>query len=364
MTSSRVTAISTTIIAVIAVLVVLYLGQVVFVPIVLAVLLTAVLRPAVARLESWRIPAPAGSAILILTGLATLVIGGSFLSAPVGDFGRQIPVAVVAGVKRVASLRQKLVPTRGDLSEPGTASTGRADSGGTRGDSAARARDSSSAAPESLPPLAPIAGRLFGTTTQIVAGVLETLLLLFFLLAAGNKWHEQMLAAASTAGARRSAVELVGEIRQVIGRYLGTMALINLVQGLLVGLVTAMIGLPGAALWGLLTFVAEFVPYAGSLTMIVLLTLVGMTSSQGFSHALLAPAAYLVMATVQSNIVSPIVYGRGLDLNPVAILIAVVLWGFLWGVAGAFLAVPMLAAGKVVCDRVPGLRSVALFLEG
>jgi predicted PurR-regulated permease PerM len=351
-TPSRLTAVSTTIIATIAVLVALYFGRVVFVPIAIAGLLAAVLRPAVERLERWRVPATAGAAILMAAGLSVIAISGSFLAAPVREFGKQIPAAVVAGVKRVESLRERVVPTR---AHPDTMV-------------AAGARDSSSASPApaapSLPPLAPIAGQLFGTTTEIVAGVLETLLLLFFLLAAGGKWHEQLLAAAPTASARRRAVELVSEIRQVIGRYLGTMTLINLLQGILVGLVTGLIGLPGPALWGLLTFVAEFVPYAGSIAMIVLLTLVGLTSLPGLSDALLAPAAYLVMGTVQSNIVSPIVYGRGLNLNPVAILIAVVLWGFLWGVPGAFLAVPMLAAGKVACDRVPGLRSVALFLEG
>jgi predicted PurR-regulated permease PerM len=353
-TPSRLTAVSTTIIATIAVLIALYFGRVVFVPIAIAVLLAAVLRPAVERLERWRIPAPAGAAVIIAAGLAAVAIAGSFLATPVREFGKQIPAAVVAGVKRVESLREKLVPTR---AHPDTLM-------------AAGPRDSSSAAPApaptatSLPPLAPIAGQLFGTTTEIVAGVLETLLLLFFLLAAGGKWHEQLLVAAPTASARRRAVELVSEIRQVIGRYLGTMALINLLQGILVGLITALIGLPGPALWGLLTFALEFVPYAGSVAMIVLLTLVGLTSLPGLTDALLAPAAYLVMATVQSNIVSPIVYGRGLNLNPVAILIAVILWGFLWGVPGAFLAVPMLAAGKVACDRVAGLRSVALFLEG
>ncbi len=342
--NSRVIAVSTTILAVIAVLAALYVGRTVFVPIAVAGLLAAVLRPAVIRLERWRLPAPLGSAALILAGLAVVVIGGSLLAAPLRDFGAKIPAAVAAGLNRVESLRQTLVPARaGDPSPP-------------------QAQDSSSAAAP-LPPLAPIAGRLFGTTTEIVAGVVESLLLLYFLLAAGGKWHDQMIVAAPTPGARRTATQLVGEIREAVGRYLLVTTLINVGQGLLVGVVTAIIGLPGAALWGLLTVVAEFVPYAGSATMIVLLTLVGVTSSASLGQALLAPAAYLVIALAQTNLVSPIVYGRGLNLNPVAILIAVVLWSFLWGVPGAFLAVPLLAAGKLLCDRSDGLRSVAAFLE-
>lgn len=344
MSNSRVIAVSTTILAVIAVLAALYFGRTVFVPIAVAGLLAAALRPAVIRLERWRLPAPLGSAALILAGLAVVVIGGSLLTAPLRDFAAKIPAAVAAGLDRVESLRHTLVPAHtGDPLPP-------------------QAQDSSSAAAP-LPPLAPIAGRLFGTTTEIVAGVGESLLLLYFLLAAGGKWHDQMIVAAPTPGARRTATQLVGEIREAVGHYLLVTSLINVGQGLLVGVVTAIIGLPGAALWGLLTVVAEFVPYAGSATMIALLTLVGVTSSASLGQALLAPAAYLVIAIVQTNLVSPIVYGRGLNLNPVAILIAVVLWSFLWGVPGAFLAVPLLAAGKLLCDRSDGLRSLAAFLE-
>jgi predicted PurR-regulated permease PerM len=362
--NSRVIAVSTTILAVIAVLAALYFGRTVFVPIAVAGLLAAALRPAVIRLERWRLPAPLGSAALILAGLAVVVIGGSLLAAPLRDFAAKIPAAVAAGLDRLESLRQTLVPARrSPRGEGSEAAQAPANTGKRAADpSPPQAQDSSSAAAP-LPPLAPIAGRLFGTTTEIVAGVVESLLLLYFLLAAGGKWHDQMIVAAPTAGARRTATQLVGEIREAVGRYLLVTTLINVGQGLLVGVVTAIIGLPGAALWGLLTVVAEFVPYAGSATMIALLTLIGVTSSASLGQALLAPAAYLVIAVVQTNLVSPIVYGRGLNLNPVAILIAVVLWSFLWGVPGAFLAVPLLAAGKLLCDRSDGLRSVAAFLE-
>jgi predicted PurR-regulated permease PerM len=359
LSNTRIIAVSTTILAVIAVLAALELGRTVFVPIAVAGLLAAALRPAVVRLERWRLPAPLGSAALILGGLAVLVIGGSLLAAPLRDFGARIPAAVAAGLERVESLRRTLAPSIRSTRDVGDAST---DAAAPRADQAPPAADSASSTGP-LPPLAPIAGRLFGTTTEIAAGVVESLLLLFFLLAAGGKWHDQMIAAAPTAGARRSAIRLVGEIQEAVGRYLLVATLINVGQGVLVGIVTAVIGLPGAALWGLLTVVAEFVPYAGSAMMIVLLTLVGLTSSPSLGQALLAPAAYLGIAVVQTNLVSPILYGRGLNLNPVAILMAVVLWSFLWGVPGAFLAVPLLAAGKVLCDRSDSLRSFAAFLE-
>ena len=357
MTPTRVVAVSTSILAAVAVLVVLSLGRVVLAPLAIAVLLAIVLRPAIAWLERHHVPAPAGSAVLILLGLSAFAAGGYFLGAPLREFGRQVPMAVAAGLERVDAFRQSITTQRP------VDSAVRAQETGAQADSAAA--DSAAAARQaSLPPLAPIATRVFGTTWEIVVGALEAVLLLFFMLAGGSKWKGRLLAAAPTASARRSVIELAEEIRAAIGRYLVTAAAINAAQGVLIGVVTAAIGIPGAALWGALTFFAEFVPYAGSATMIVLLTLVGLTMSGGWAHALLAPACYLAMAVLQANVVSPIVYGRGLNINPLAILLAVLLWGYLWGVAGAFLAVPMLAAAKLICERTSGLEDVAALLEG
>lgn len=110
--------------------------------------------------------------------------------------------------------------------------------------------------------------------------------------------------------------------------------------------------------------IAEFIPYAGGLVMVSLLAMTGLASGQGVGHALLAPALHLTITTVQNNVVSPVVYGKGLKLNPAAILIAVMLWFFLWGVPGVFLAVPLLAAIKLLCDHIDGLSGLGKFLEG
>jgi predicted PurR-regulated permease PerM len=126
----------------------------------------------------------------------------------------------------------------------------------------------------------------------------------------------------------------------------------------------ALLGLPAPFLWGLFTVLAEFIPYAGGFVMVTLLALTGLAGGGGLGHALIAPLLYLLITTLQNNLVSPVVYGRGLKLNPAAILIAVMVWFFLWGVPGAFLAVPLLAATKVLCDHIDGLSGLGSFLEG
>jgi predicted PurR-regulated permease PerM len=141
-------------------------------------------------------------------------------------------------------------------------------------------------------------------------------------------------------------------------------ALINAGQGALVGIATWLLHLPNPVLWGILTFFLEFVPYLGGACMIILLTLVGLATQAGVGRALLPPAVYLTITTLQNNLVSPVAYGRSLRLNPVAVLVGVLFWYYLWGVPGAFLAVPILATIKILGNHVERLAPVSEFLSG
>jgi predicted PurR-regulated permease PerM len=108
--------------------------------------------------------------------------------------------------------------------------------------------------------------------------------------------------------------------------------------------------------------VLEFVPYLGAVVMMVLLTISAVATFDSVGHILAPPAAYLIVTTIQNNIVSPLAYGNGLKLNPVAVLLGVILWWFLWGIPGAFVAVPILAVIKIVSDRVEALKPVGELL--
>jgi predicted PurR-regulated permease PerM len=112
-----------------------------------------------------------------------------------------------------------------------------------------------------------------------------------------------------------------------------------------------LIGIPTPPLWGLLTFVFEFLPYIGALFMVIALTVTGLATFDGIGQVLLAPAAYITISTIQNNAVSPFAYGSGLKLNPLAVLVSVLIGWFLWGVAGAFVAVPVLAAIRICAER-------------
>jgi len=122
------------------------------------------------------------------------------------------------------------------------------------------------------------------------------------------------------------------------------------------------IGMPDPLVWGLLTFALEFIPYLGAATMVGLLAITGLTTFPGIGHALLAPISYLAITTLQNNVLSPFVYAGRLKLKPLAVMVCILFWWFIWGVAGVFLAVPIAATLKALGDQVPHLAPLGRLL--
>jgi predicted PurR-regulated permease PerM len=161
---------------------------------------------------------------------------------------------------------------------------------------------------------------------------------------------------------KKKAVAIARETEASISTYLFTVAVVNVVLGLAITLVMTLIGMPNALLWGTLAAVAEFIPYIGATVLLATLTMAGLTTFESIGHALLVPGAYLVVNLIQSQFISPMILGRRLTLNPVAILVGLVFWWWLWGVGGAFIAVPLLATLKIFCDHIESLAPIGEFL--
>jgi predicted PurR-regulated permease PerM len=200
------------------------------------------------------------------------------------------------------------------------------------------------------PEIPSFVGRVFATTTGILGTLISTLVIVFLVLATGDLLTRK-IAAVVPKPASGTAEKSIGEAEAAMRRYLWVTALINLGQGVLVALVMWWIGMPTPPLWGLLTFLFEFLPYIGALFMLVSLTITGLATFDSIGHVLLAPLAYITISTIQNNAVSPFAYGSGLRLNPLVVLLSVLVGWFLWGVAGAFVAVPLLAAIRVFAER-------------
>jgi len=120
--------------------------------------------------------------------------------------------------------------------------------------------------------------------------------------------------------------------------------------------------MPNVLLWGALVTCLEFVPYLGALTAVAVFTLVGLSTFPDVAHALMIPGSFLAINLIQANFATPLLLGHRLTLNPVAIIIGLAFFFWIWGVPGAFLAVPLLASFKIFCDHIASLAAIGEFL--
>jgi predicted PurR-regulated permease PerM len=197
---------------------------------------------------------------------------------------------------------------------------------------------------------------------HLIAGLVMMLALLYFLLASGESLLRKTAALAP--GIERSAeLGIALAVRRKLSGYLLTVVTINALLGLAVGTAVYFVGVPNALLWGLLVMFLNFVPYLGGLTGLCILTVAALTSIDDPSRALLAPAAYALVNGIEGLVVTPLVLGRRMRLNPVAVFVSILLWSWLWGIPGALLAVPVLATVKVIAESHPALAPVDQFLS-
>jgi predicted PurR-regulated permease PerM len=345
----RAQVVSIVILATLAGIGALYLGRELFIPLALALLLNALLRPVVRSLERLRVSTAVGATLVSLGLLGVLVAGGMALVHPVRTWVSQLPATFEAAGRKLAPARQSLEQVSQAthaLGEP---------------NSAPPAAPGPQAAP--APPAVPaFLVQLFGTTAALVAGLAEVLLLLYLLLASGDLFLRKFVEVLPLFRDKRLAVEVTEQVQQAVTRYLVATLMINVGQGVVVGLALWGLGMPSPWLWGGLTVVLEFIPYLGAAGMLILLTATAFSQFDALGRILLIPGTYLVITSLQNNLVSPLVYGQRLKLNPVAVLLGVLFWWLLWGVAGALLAVPFFAALKILADHVGSLTPIGTFL--
>ncbi len=167
------------------------------------------------------------------------------------------------------------------------------------------------------------------------------LVLLYFLMASGDLFLRKVVRAFPSLRDKIRAVEIGRTIEREIGRYFLTYSLINLCVGGIVAAAMHFLGMPNALLWGLMVAVLNFVPYLGPVISLTVISVVALLTFDDLQHAIWPPLTYLVIEAIQGNVVQTLAFGRSLSLNPVAIFVAILFWGWLWGAPGILLAVPI-----------------------
>lgn len=351
----------------------LKVAEAVLVPIALAVLLAFLLHPLVKRLQRTGLPR-AVAVVLVVTSASVLVGAVAIVvSAQVKSFADELPrhranieekvtvlkrmssggtldrlKATVESIDSRTDRRAKAESPADDLPpEIGDSGKGAADNSpvSLTGGEAADA-----ASPDSLfgvPMLSTIAGSL-GT-----AGVVAVLVIFFLIYQADIRDRMVVVAGRSALATTTKALEEAGSR---ISRYLLMQFTVNATYGLAVGIGLAVLGVPYAAMWGLLAGLMRYIPYVGPWVAAVLPIAASLVSSPGWTQPLLVIGLFVLLELISNNVMEPVLYGQSVGLSEVAVILSAVIWAWLWGAVGLVLATPMTVCLVVLGRYVPGLK--------
>src|ERR1700676_3133988 len=333
-----------------------YFAHAVFIPIALAVLLSLLLTAPVEALHRRGLPRSA-SALLVLVVLASL-IGGSvnLLWTPAQSWWASAPQTLKTienrsrPVARLMNRIEMLSRRAGEIgaAQPSNASLERSvvqsDVGGS-------------------PQHADMAVEILNETRAALVGIVTVTFLVLFLLAGGPPMLARMSAALASDLKSTHTLRVINAVRIEVSRYYASIALINLGLGLSTAAIMMLLGMPNPVLWGAVAAVLNFLPYVGSATTLVLLTVVAFVTFNSIGHVAAVAASYLALATIEGQVVQPLVVGRRLELNPIIVFLALWFGGWFWGVAGIVMAVPTLVSLKVVAQHSRLGRPLTEFLS-
>jgi predicted PurR-regulated permease PerM len=328
-----------------AVLYTLHLAQSFIVPIVLAILLDFMLSPAVRWLKRLRISEPVGAGLLVASLLGVVSVSAYRLSGPAAEWVARAPESIDRVRHRLEALRKPVERMT---------------------QAAQQVERATDVAPDRTPEVEikgpSLVSQLFGGTTAFLNGAMVVVFLTYFLLAAGDLFLQKLVTVLPQFQDKKKAVQIARETEAQISVYLFTTVLINAGVGIVTGLVLYLLGMPNPVLWGVVAGVLNFVPYIGALVNTVVLALAALLTFDTVGRALLIPAAFLALNLIESNLVTPMILGRRMRLNTVAVFVGLIFWWYLWGIVGAIIAVPVMAALKIVCDHVESLAPFGEFL--
>jgi predicted PurR-regulated permease PerM len=323
----------------------LYLASEFLLPVVLALLLALLLSPLVLALRSLRIPDAVGAAIVVLS-LVGAVAGTAYaLSGAAADWLQQAPQIMREIERKVSPLREKVREVNQAAEQVERIAEEEDDT------IVVRMRETG------------LRDVVLSRVQSFALSAVMVIFLLYFLLASGDRFMRNLMTALPSFGDKRRTLEISHHLQHEISAYLFTFTLINLVLAAVGSLAFYLIGLPNPVLWGALAGLLNFVPYLGPAVVIGIVTVVSTLTFETLPEMLVAPSVFLVITALEGQLITPMILGRRLALNPILIFLGLIFWGWLWGVAGALLAVPIMVSIKIVCDHIEALQPIGIMME-
>lgn len=323
----------------------LYFARDFLLPVSLAFLIAMVLSPIVRVMRRRSVPEPVTAAGLVVALVGLMVLGSYTLSGPVAHWVAEAPVIANDIREKIAVIRRPMEAVADATREVEELT----DANNTED-------------PRVVVSDGGFLGKAATSAAAVVAQLGLALVLLLFLLGSGDMFYEKLVRALPTLSDKKRGVRIARSVEREVSRYLFTITLINIGLGIAIGLSMFVIGMPNPLLWGVVAAILNFIPYIGAFIGIMGSAAVALVTLPTFSHAIIPPLAYLFWNIIESQLVTPTVVGRRLEMNAVAVFLAVAFWGWLWGIVGALIAVPMLVTVKVFADHVDGLGALGEFL--
>ena len=323
-----------------------YFAKDVLLPIVIGILLALTLSPVVRSLERTGIPSHISAVVLIFGIGVTAAMGTYAMNGPISAW-------VEAAPEMGQKLRVKLAGLTASVEAVKEASEeveGLADTA---------SQDVEKVVVQRPGLLASAVSQLVSFATSVVVG----LVLALFILASGDMFYVKLVEAFPTFRDKKRAIKIVRDVERRISHYLFAITLINAGLGLSIGIALTLIGIPYAYIWGIAAFGLNYLPFVGAIIGTLAIGAFAIITFDSFGYALIAPAAYFTLTSIEGQLVTPTVLGRRLEMNTVSVFLTVVIWGWLWSVPGALMAVPFLVLLKVICDNVAGLAVLGSFLS-
>jgi predicted PurR-regulated permease PerM len=332
----------------------LYFCRSLLLPLVLAVLLSLMLSPVVRGLKRLRIPEPLGAGLVLLTLLGAVGFGVYGLSGPAVVWMQRAPQSLGAAEVKLRGWQQS-VQRLGRATEQVEKLAG---VGGASGGAGPR-RPAVAVSVQSSPSLRE---RVLSVAADLATSAVVMTVLLYFLLASGDLFLRKLIRVLPRLEDKRRAADIARQVERDISRYLSTVTMINLGLGAAVAMSFALLGVPNPLLWGAMVTVLNYVPYLGPAVDYAVFAMVGVLTFNTLPRMLAPAGAFLVLNVLEAYLVTPVVLGRRLTLNPVMLFVGVTFWAWMWGIVGAILAVPILAVFKILCDHIEPLAPIGEFL--
>ncbi|MHB1058498.1 MAG: AI-2E family transporter [Rhodanobacter sp.] len=305
------------------------------IPLVLAAFIGLALNPIVAAGTRISLPRWLTASVLMIGLVIGIGTGVGLLAQPAIGWFHGAPTAIRSFVPKFRNLTKPL--------EAANRATQTLVSGTTR------------AVTPTATPISITAWDVVSTAPKILAAVLSVMLLVFFFLVYGDSMLRRLVEITPSFAYKRHAVTIVRGIQTEVSRYLLTASLINVSLGATTAAMLWLYKVPDPLLWGAVAMFANFIPYVGAIVTTTLLAVVCMLYANNANLEVFLPVlTFAGITAVEGNLITPLIQGASMRLSPIAILLWLLVWGWLWGIPGALLAVPMLTCTKLVTERVHG----------